>query len=192
LTVTCFPKREYLIIDINRILTLAQIYHCEISEDDVFIGILTHITNALRELKSLKIQSLSSHRPQYMNDDEFVPIYPTSYTNKIKKVYLKNMNKIEDFHMILNLFPYVEYLEAEYIPDAEEFFQIILKKINHDHNDHLRSLCLHVLIFDDDEDDNHTYGIELIKKLQTIINSKNLLMHYTIKRIVDKIYLEWK
>jgi hypothetical protein len=43
-------------------------------------------------------------------------------------------------------------------------------------------LCLHVSTADDD----------IIKKIDKMISSEKLLFDYTIKRIVDNIYLQWK
>jgi hypothetical protein len=74
---------------------VTQIYYFEILEE-VSIGILIHIINSLRELKSLKIHSFSSRRPKHINDEEFVPLYSASNTSKITKVYLHEMYEIED------------------------------------------------------------------------------------------------
>ncbi len=89
------------------------------------------------------------------------------------------MYKIKDFDMLFNLCPSMEYLQVDYLSDID--IQVFL------HNDYLRSLCFHALIRDDDNDN----GDEMMKKLEKTINSKKPRMNYTIKRIVDHIYLEW-
>jgi len=74
---------------------VTQIYYFEILEE-VSIGILIHIINSLRELKPLKIHSLSSRQPKHINAEEFGPLYSTSNISKITKVYLHEMYEIED------------------------------------------------------------------------------------------------
>ncbi len=55
-----------------------------------------------------------------------------------------------------------------------------MKEIEPD--DRLRSLCLRVSTADD----------QMIKTLQKMIDDEKLLINYTIKCVVDTIYLRWK
>ncbi len=55
-------------------------------------------------------------------------------------------------------------------------------KIKNDSNQYLRLLSIHVSAKDD----------EIIQKLREMINHEKLLRHFTIKRLVDHIYLDWQ
>ncbi len=169
LTITFIPVYEwenYVIMDINHILTVAHIYHLEIPEEKVFVGRLIQITNSLRELQSLKIHSLSLRRSRDTNTEELLILCSRSSTSKITKVYLEKMIEIGDFYFLLALCPYMKYLIMDCINnmDGESFLRIILKKINHDHDDHLRSLCFYVPEADD----------KVINKLDKMISSEKL------------------
>ena len=66
--------------------------------------------------------------------------------------------------------------------NVELFGQDILMKIKNECNDYLRLLCFCVPSADD----------KIVKILQKMINCKKLLFHYTSKRILDHIYLQWR
>ena len=66
--------------------------------------------------------------------------------------------------------------------DSEYHLQSILEEINHEYNDDFRSLCFHVTGVDD----------QMIKTLEKMINDEKLLTNYTIKRIFENIYIQWK
>lgn len=53
-------------------------------------------------------------------------------------------------------------------------------KINDESNQYLRSLCFHVPTVDD----------KIIQNLENMINFDKLLVDYTIKRVLDNLYLQ--
>jgi hypothetical protein len=171
-------------ININYILAVAQIYHLEIRKRKVFIDTLIEIINCLPELNSLKIHSLSLYEPSNSYEEEGDTSCSTEGTNKITKVYLEEINDIQDIYFIMAFCPYMAYLKVNLINnmDIESYLRNIFKKINHDCIEHLRLLCFRVLAADD----------EMIKKLDKMINSEKLIFDYTIKRVCDNIYLQWK
>ncbi|CAF4650978.1 unnamed protein product, partial [Rotaria sp. Silwood2] len=56
----------------TRILTIAQIYHLEITEENVYVGTLIEDVSLLPELTTLKIHSLSLHKPIILNSKELI------------------------------------------------------------------------------------------------------------------------
>jgi hypothetical protein len=164
--------------NIDHILAVTQIYHLEICKRKIFIDILIEIINCLPELNSLKIHSLSLH------EEEIDIFCSTKYTNKITKVYFEEINHIKDIYFIMTLCPSMTYLKVNLINnmDIQFYLRNIFKKINHDCIEHLRLLCFRVLAADD----------EIIKKLDKMIHSKKFIFNYTIKRVCDNIYLQWK
>jgi hypothetical protein len=66
--------------------------------------------------------------------------------------------------------------------NVELFLQDILKNINNQNNEYLRLLCFRAPVADD----------KMIRKLEKMINEKKLLSDYTIKRVLNNIYLQWK
>jgi len=187
LILSIFPPDESLelfMILINHILAVAQIYHLEISKKNVFIGILIEIINQLPELNSLKIHSLSLYDPNNSYEEEVETFCSTEDTTKITQVYLEEINDIKDVYLIMALCPYMTYLKVNRLNnmDIKCYLRNIFKKIKHNGNEHLRLLCFRVPAADD----------KIIIMLEKMINSKKLIINYTIKRVCDNIYLQWK
>jgi len=141
------------------------------------------IMHKLSALDSLKISSLVFSLSIYLSINE-KNLRFISNKNKITKVYLEKMNAIEEVYFLMKLCPRMTYLKVDFINcmDVKLFVKFILMKIKNECNQYLRSLCLHSPIRDD----------EIVEKLQEMINSEKLLRHFTIKRIFDNIYVEWK
>ncbi len=175
---------ESMIIYTTRVLTIAQIYHMEIPEENVHIGALIQAVNLFPEVNTLKIHSLSLYEPRMLNSEELLILSSTEDTSKITKVYLEKMTEIGEFYFLLKLCPYMEYFRVDYIKHTDFKFVLryIIKKLKDECNDYLHLLCFHIPTADD----------EMIKKLKTMIYSEKLLFNFTIKRVVDNIYLEWK
>jgi hypothetical protein len=63
--------------------------------------------------------------------------------------------------------------------DIEMNTQFILTEIINKHDHHLRLLCLILSTADD----------KMVQRLQKMLNHGKLLCHYTIKRVLDRIYI---
>ncbi|CAF2946029.1 unnamed protein product [Rotaria sp. Silwood2] len=63
---------ESVIVDIKRVLTIAQVYHLEIPEENIFIGALIEALNLVPELNTLKIYSLSLYEPRNLSFEEYM------------------------------------------------------------------------------------------------------------------------
>ncbi len=93
------------------------------------------------------------------------------------------MDNMDESNCLLAICPYMNYLQIEHLNDidVELVLDHVLRKIHHDCNDHLRSLCFGIPTADD----------QMIKILQKMIDDKKFLINYTIKRIGNHVYLQW-
>ncbi len=172
-------------MDLNHILNVMQINHLEISKKNIFVGILIQIINLLPKLKLLKIYSLSLHQTKdLLYTNEFSILCSTRLTSEIIHVYLEKMNQIQEIYFLMILCPYMTYLTVDYSNDMniQNFLRTIFNKINYNWNNHPRSLFMHVPKIDD----------QMIRELDKMIRYEKLLLDYTIERVIDKIYLQWK
>ncbi|CAF3883786.1 unnamed protein product [Rotaria sp. Silwood1] len=176
------PKNEYS-IDIHGILSVAQFYHLEIKREQIDISTLMDIICRLSELDSLKIHSLSLSSTCDSSMEEINRCF-ISNKNKITKIYLEKFNKIEEINFLIKFCPRMNYLHIDSINnmDIELFIKEILDKINNDGNQYFYTLCLRIPTEDD----------KIIEKFKNIINSNKSIVWYSIKCILDVIYLQWK
>jgi hypothetical protein len=167
-----FHIKTTIAIITKRILTIGQIYHLEFSKSKIFTGLLIQIIDLLPDVITLKIHSLACREPANLSK------------NKISKVYLHELDNMDQLDFLLTLCSSMNSLRIERLNgiDVQLFLCHILKKIHHDCNDHLRSLCFGVPTADD----------QMIKTLRKTIDDEKLLINYTIKRVGDDIYLQWK
>jgi hypothetical protein len=163
---------------IRDILSFTQIDHLEISEEKVSSSVLLEITDKFCALDTLKISSLK------LSKSKDISLRLKSNKNKIRKVYLEKMNEIEEIYFLLKLCPQMEYLKIGFMHDMviQLFLKTILKKITNDCNQYLHSLCLQI----------PTADHKMIEKLKEIIKHEKLLRDFSIKYVVDNIYLQWK
>ncbi|CAF1308346.1 unnamed protein product [Rotaria sordida] len=107
-----------------------------------------------------------------------------STRNQITKVYLKKMIQIEEINFLIELCPQITYLNVGFLNNinTELVVRFVLMKVNIEHNHQLRLLCVHIRAIDN----------EMIEKLHKMIYFEQLLANYTIKRISDDMYLQWK
>jgi hypothetical protein len=143
----------------------------------MLIAILTQ----LLEVVSLKIHSLSSEE---LTEQQGEYLLDVSDECKITKIYLEEMNDIEEVDFLMFLSHPLNYLQINSLPNIniESFICEILIRIKDGYNEDLRLLCLRIPTADD----------QLIEKLKEMIDSKQGLVDYTIKRVTDKIYLQWR
>jgi len=167
---------------LHYISTVTDIYHLEINEE-VYTNTLMEILLLLPDLESLQIPTLPYSDQRFMIDEDRKCLSTLTCKNQIKKVYLKKMIQIEEIYFLIDLCPHMTYLKVDSFNNMniELFLLLILMKIicsNHQ----LRLLCFRIRAADE----------KIIEKLNMMIHYEKLLLNYTIKRISDKIYLEWK
>jgi hypothetical protein len=172
---------ELLIKVIKRVLTIAQVYHLDLSLMYIDFIILVQIMSVLSEIDSLKVHRILYNKPRVLCIEERNIACSILNISKITKVHLEDINYPEAFFVLMKFCPKMAYLKMNYIHrlGIEFCLRIILKEVN---NEHLRSLCFRIPAADD----------ELIEALKEMIDVEKLLADYTIKRVLDYICLQWK
>ncbi|CAF5011621.1 unnamed protein product, partial [Rotaria sp. Silwood1] len=168
---------------ITRISTVTKIQHLEIMQKHIRACMLTKLMNQLPYLITLKLHSLSYEEEIKLTYTNLFGMFSFDYRNQITKVYIEQINVIDDFYNISRVCPRMIYFKTKYINniDIQCFLRTILNKINNNSNC-LRSLCFDIPTTDD----------EIIKNFDLMIRSEKLLFNYTIKRVYNKIHLQWK
>ncbi|CAF1041850.1 unnamed protein product [Adineta steineri] len=168
---------------IDQILPVMQIDHLHI-KDEIFLVTLDEILCLLPELDSLKIHPVEYSHPKPVTDEDLLTIYYPRNKTKITKVCLIKICRTEEVYFLFALCPLIEQLQIDclYNIDIELFLRSFLMEIKSRSIETLRLLCFRVPTIDDD----------MIHKLQNMIQSENLLLDFTIKRVMDKIYVQWK
>ncbi len=140
---------------------------------------LIEILVLLPEFDSLQISSLLYSNPIYMTDKNLKVLSSLTYKNQITKVYLKKMTAIEEIYFLIKLCPHMTYLKVGSLNNMNIglCIRLILMKIS---NRQLRLLCFRVIAADD----------QIIEKLNKMIHFEKLILDYTIKRVLDDIYLQ--
>jgi hypothetical protein len=132
----------------------------------------------------MKVHSLSLDQVKDSDTEEIIDLPSTTSTNQITKVYLEKMFAIEEVYSLIKLCPYISYLKIDSFDNMkiDMFIRNIFKKIKRESNQYLRLLCLNAPANDD----------PMIKTLEKMKKDKKLLNDYTINRIDNYIFLQWK
>lgn len=173
-------------------LILTQFYHLVVDTKTVSSEELVDVLYDLPNVISLKLPCVTLYQPSDSSEDEEDDddddedercLAHVSKTNKITEVYLEQMNDFKELYFLLGLCCYVKHLHINSLQNIniESFIREILIRITGDSNEDLCLLCLRIPTADD----------QLIEKLKKIIDSNGRLVDYTIKRVMDKIYLQW-
>ncbi|CAF3538411.1 unnamed protein product, partial [Rotaria sp. Silwood2] len=184
LIVTDTSSNEILRLNILRVLSIVQIYHLEMSEEQFVTNSLFMLLSLLPELYTLKLYCCSSEEREMPNSDEDFMTHSINDTNKVTKLYLKNINNFKLFYFLLNFCRHLEYIEVDDFVemDVKSILQDIVLKTNHDGDNHLHSVCFHVPTADD----------KMIKNLNKYIREHKLLLNFKINRVLDDIYITLK
>jgi hypothetical protein len=167
---------------IDDILNVTNIYHLT-NFGKIFAGMLSNILWQLRQLDSLFIASLLISQPRSLSSYERTLLAKISSINRITKVNLGEMNDIEEVYFLIELCPHLIYLRVENLHqmDIELFVRLILNKMITKYPHQLRLLSFNVPAADD----------PMIKRLNKMIDDEKLLLNYSIKRVLNHIYLQW-
>jgi hypothetical protein len=167
-------KCDYLFIqNISSIFTCIPIITLNIN-DYCVKELLFNLILFLPNLRILKVLSLSTNEIA----EKIINLYQSALNNNhITKVNLKKMTKFEEIYFLIDLCQRMECLEVKYNIniDIQSLVRCILTK----HIPHLRSICLCNTLNDD----------KLVQQLVTMIDEEKLSDDYTIKRVLDRIYL---
>ena len=135
------------------------------------------------KLISLQLHSLSLNEANDVTDYyRAVSIYPRGNENKIDAIYIEEINHIAGFNSMSLLCPNMKYFKIKHINmNVESFLRTVLKNIGNNQLCFIRSLCFNIPSAND----------EMIVNLQQMIEYEQLLFKFTIKRVIDGIYLKW-
>ncbi len=161
-------------------LILTQFYHLIVDMETVSGEELVEVLHDLPKIISLKLHRVIPFQQfdSSEEDEEQKCFIQVSETNKITEIYLEQMNDFKELDFLLGLCRHIKHLQKINI---ESFIREILARITGDSNHYLCLLCLRIPTADD----------QLIEKLQKIIDADTRLVDCTIKRIMDKIFLQW-
>ncbi|CAF2103335.1 unnamed protein product [Rotaria magnacalcarata] len=168
---------------IRHALNLTQIYHLEINAQ-IFSGKLMKILRLLPEVNTLKISSLSISQSESLFNEDIEFLDFLSNEKQITKICFKNMKDMNQIQMLALICSHVSHLEINCInyKHAELLTGLILTQIQSVSNSLLRLLCFRIREAHDD----------MILELEKMIDTENLRFDFTIKHLMDKIYIQWK
>jgi len=146
------------------------------------IDLLLHLIQVLPNLISCKFFSISLNAKKDLPYVNFLNVYLSSSQNQITKICIEELHEIEEFYSICKTCPFTKFFQVERVYDMtiELFLSTFLNYINTNHC-YIRVLCLNVPAADDDT----------LKYFKEIIEQKHLVIDFTIKRILNRIYLQW-
>ena len=150
---------QAVVIDIKRILTITQIYHLEILKN-----ILLNLIQFLPQLHTLTIDTVSITQTEPTTALEEVIISSIRQNNKIKYIYIKKINYIEQFESILELATGVECIKIDLI-DIN-----ILKSIFNMMKIKKKRIVLYVRSTDKLKENEHYLNLEIQLSNYYIIN----------------------
>ncbi len=180
LTIPHISLDEYyhlVVTDIKNVLMVTQIHHLEICEK-VGIDVLMQFTNALPQVTTMKLHSLSLDKAIDSETDELIVFPSTTSTNQITKVYIEKIFAIKEVYSLMKRYPNMSYLKINSFDhiDVDVFIRNILKKINRQSNQRLRLLCFRAPASND-------------SMIHTVKQMKN---DYTINWVDGFIFLQWQ
>ncbi|CAF1346137.1 unnamed protein product [Rotaria sp. Silwood1] len=187
LTFECIPSsmfEEVIPKEIERVLTISNIYHLEIPAKKVSIPALIQAVNLLPNITTLKVHSLSTDETTELTLKQLLILCSIKETSKITKVYLEEIDDVKELDFLFTFCPCMDYFKVRCINtmDVQSFLPTIFKKIKQNNNHHLRSLCFPVQTVDE----------QIVKNIERMINGEKPLSNFRVKRILDTVYLRWK
>ncbi|CAF2111797.1 unnamed protein product [Rotaria magnacalcarata] len=147
------------------------------------VTVLIELLGLLPNLESLKISSLSMVQSKLLSITDTKQHLSLSFSNKITKVKIDKITEKSQIQFIINLCPRMKYFDADCILniDLRMFVSFLLtNQITRIPN--LCFLCLNV----------PSANENIIQTIARTIELETLIDNYTIQRIENKIFLQWK
>ncbi|CAF3465626.1 unnamed protein product [Rotaria sp. Silwood1] len=171
---------------LKHILTITNIHYLEI-ERSIDIPLFIRLLNALTDVETLKIYSIICD-DRKVDYKKFSVASSIKKRSKIKNVYIKNVKNIDDIFLLMTLCPHITYLKIDNINvinqnvNVESIVNDFINRSCNNSTNLVRLLCFRIPAADDGT----------IEKLKRTIITNGITCDYTIKRIVDRVYIEWK
>ncbi|CAF0829626.1 unnamed protein product [Rotaria sordida] len=169
---------QWFIDCIHFISSLAEITCLYIEFQYFSIDIIIQFLYRLPHLNSLTIVIMFSNQKIQLTEEQINMIHTISNMNQIIKMNIEQIFELNQIDILINLCPRMKYLNVQcknYI-DLEYIIRLILMK----KNSNLYFLCFSIPNADE----------RMVKRLQTMIDLKELLVNYTIQHCHNKIYLQ--
>lgn len=149
----------------------------------ILITELSKVFHLLPELYSLRLHLLSNLETKEISRDDFLLLF-SLIKNRIRKLYINNICVIEEIFLFIDLFQHINHLQVNviYPTNVKSCVRDILIYIREKSNHPLRILCIDTPMIDDD----------ILHGIKEMIHNEKLLSNFTVKRVMDKIYLQWK
>jgi hypothetical protein len=165
----------FQMIDITRLNA-----ECHQIPADLFIKIL----NSLPNLNMIQLSELPSYEDIYESDPDINAINQFLINNKITKLTLRKISNFEQINFIIDWFPRLQYFALQNLIriDLELVVEQTLLKINENKIFHPFILSIFATEAECDE----------LEKFKQMIDSKSLLMDYTINRRLNRFDIQWK
>ncbi|CAF3413798.1 unnamed protein product [Rotaria socialis] len=158
--------------------------HLNISNSiNISVKVLIELLRLLPNLESLKISSLSMVQSKLLSITDTKEHLSLSFSNKITKVRIDKITEKSQIQFIINLCPRMKYFDVDCILniDLRMFISFLLTN-QITRIPHLCFLCLNV----PSATENTIQIITRTIELETFIDN------YTIQRVENKIFLQWK
>jgi hypothetical protein len=186
-----FARQSQSFIDtMKSCFNAVQFTHLNIDCNGLPVGMLVEIIRLLPNLDSLEVSSLSLVQLSDLCVEDSGIFLLVSITNKITKVKLDKMNGMEQIHFLINLCYRMRYLEVECTKD-NDLANIIgyISANNIIHVPYLCSLCLCV----PNANEKMIESLDKIIDNERLFDNDNKTFHdYVIRRIQNRIFLNWK
>jgi hypothetical protein len=150
----------------------------------ISIRIVVNIIRHLPYIESIRIFPILPRQIYSLSDNEIENLILDPRNSRLTKMKLRLIIDIEQIFFFIRLIQYVEYLEIECSNDInlELLVDCILLKTGNCVTSKLFSMCLCVGRIND----------EMMEKLHQIMARKDFVHEYTINRVCDRIYFQWK
>jgi len=186
LTVTKYYNinHEIIIDKIKSISSWIRITYLDVNCSMIPIIIVVNIIRHLPYIESIRIFPLLPRQIYSLSDNEIENLILDPRNSRLTKMKLRLIIDIEQIFFFIRLIQYVEYLEIECSNDInlELLVKCILLKTGNCVTSKLFSMCLCVGRIND----------EMMEKLHQIMACKDFVHEYTINRVCDRIYFQWK
>ncbi|CAF1154672.1 unnamed protein product [Adineta steineri] len=172
-----------ILYNVIPILKMTKITHLNIQNEQFFIGLFVNLLRMLPDLESLELKTLSTkdyNSSPYVYENIFNSL---SANNKITKILLTCANDFKQIQFFIDLCPYIQYFEIYCSNDTniESLVRLILMD-NLKLIPNLNILCLSIPTAND----------KLVDELHKVLKPMNLYANYMVKRLLDKIHIQWK
>jgi hypothetical protein len=174
-----YVYRNSILNSLSSIIPLRQLTKITLDCHRFSFMQVAELLNLAPNVHTLKLESILLYGTDFVSFKNNQIFQNVSNTNTVTNVTIDTKSTLDKIQLLSALFPRVEYLTINlHTKDLESIVRFLLSKSNNNTR-HLSLLCLSKQFKD------------LMKKLNILIESEELLDGYTIKVFKRNIYLWW-